>query len=535
MAAAELAQGDLISDLTTMLGCRNRQLDDFFARWTSHGDQLAPSGDDNDVRETHISWIVLSGNLALKIKKSIRNPFLDYSTPTLRLACCLRELRLNRRYVNDLYLDVLAIHRGDSGIWFTRVDSSDETSTGGEDPTVVDYAVLMWRFPDDALLATRLRDQRVGPGEIDRLARTVSRFHESAAAIDATDDRLGTPESIIEDATDNLSFLQSTWLSETAADKIASIRDWTRSVASDLTETFARRRREGFIRHCHGDLHLENILFWRGEFVPFDGVEFNQQFAMIDVQSDAAFVSMDLHHCGFSQFAHRFTNSYLQATGDYAGIVVLRWYQVYRALVRAKVAAIRAGQEPENSEAREHDTSQAQQLVDLAIALANAPKPRLLITHGLSGSGKTFGSQSWVDHHGLIRIRSDVERKRLPGAEDAAAELYSDRTSERTYTRLYDLAAMILNAGFGVVVDATFLKRDQRSRFKQLAQQHQLPFGILKFEADQAVLEQRLIQRKESGGDASDADVDVLHHQLTAIEPLTAAEQAWVVKDSARH
>jgi hypothetical protein len=229
---------------------------------------------------------------------------------------------------------------------------------------------------------------------------------------------------------------------------------------------FTTRKLTGYIRECHGDMHLGNMVLVDDRVVIFDGIEFNDAFRWIDVASDVAFLIMDLEDRGRPDFAHRFLNGYLEATGDYGMLRLLPFYLTYRALVRAKVAGIRLGQSSLSAE----ETAQAHEefvsYLDLAERYTRPWRPRLFITHGVSGSGKTRHTQPLVEAIGAIRLRSDVERKRLFGlapleksSGQRARDLYTAEATQRTYASLAQQAAGVLQAGFPVVVDATFLRR----------------------------------------------------------------------------
>jgi predicted kinase len=292
----------------------------------------------------------------------------------------------------------------------------------------------------------------------------------------------------------------------------------------------------GFIRECHGDLHLSNVIHWRDQLIPFDGIEFNDEFRWIDVISDAAFLGMDFAARGHLDLCRSFINAYLEQTGDHASLALLRWYLVYRALVRAKVASIRAQQ----SGLSEHDRSAAHEdckdHIDLAYRFTLPEQPCLWITHGLSGSGKTTGSELVVQRRGAIRLRSDIERKRHFGLSPTVhpdarirAKLYCESANSATYGRLRRLAHSVLRAGYSVVIDAAFLKRPERELFSEMAANEGVGFAILDFHTDEQTLRQRVADRLARNDDASDADVGVLESQLASLEPLTEMEMQHVV------
>jgi predicted kinase len=283
-------------------------------------------------------------------------------------------------------------------------------------------------------------------------------------------------------------------------------------------------------------MHLGNMILLDDAVVIFDCIEFNDTFRWIDVASDVAFLVMDLEDRGRPDLAHRFLNGYLEATGDYGLLVPLPFYLIYRATVRAKVAGIRLGQSDLSPEEVAQTRAAFGSYLDLAQRYTRLSRPRLWITHGLSGSGKTSGTQPLVETTGAIRLRSDVERKRLFGLSPlerstgrSDLNLYTPDAIQRTYAHLGQQAARVVAAGFTAVVDATFLKRAQRDAFRRLAAQLGVPFMILEFRAHAETLQRRVVQRRMQGTDVSEADLAVLSGQFAALEPLTAAEQAYTL------
>jgi predicted kinase len=285
------------------------------------------------------------------------------------------------------------------------------------------------------------------------------------------------------------------------------------------------------VRECHGDLHLGNIAVIEGCPTPFDCIEFNAALRWIDVMSEVAFLLMDLADHGRADLASRFLNAYLEVTGDYGGLEVLRYYQVYRALVRAKVNALRARQAQVSRAEKRRLARLVRDYLDLAAGYTTPRPLALMITHGVSGSGKTSATQSLIECAGVVRIRSDVERKRLHGLAPLARSgsgmgrgIYTPEANVATYAHLERLARQILASGMPVVVDAAFLKRAEREAFRALAIDMGVPFVILGFTAPAELLAARVAARAASGRDASEAGVSVIARQLATREPLAPEE-----------
>jgi predicted kinase len=265
----------------------------------------------------------------------------------------------------------------------------------------------------------------------------------------------------------------------------------------------------------------------------FDCLEFNPALRWIDIQSEIAFCWMDLLQRGHTDWAWLLLNLWLEQTGDYAGLALLRFYAVYRAMVRVKVTVLRAGQTA--GAERDAALAEAHTLLDLATALTRSRPVRLDITHGLSGSGKTTVTRRLMQDPGAIRVRSDVERKRMAGLDALAKSgagvgeaLYAADATQRTYQQLAELAGQLLDAGWPVIVDATFTARWQRELLRETARTREAEFRILDFPVAVATLRERIVLRARAGGDASEADLAVLQHQLDTEEPLGADEQAEI-------
>jgi aminoglycoside phosphotransferase family enzyme/predicted kinase len=474
------------------------------------------------VIETYISWVVLTGPFAYKIKKPVRYDFLDASTLERRRELCGEELRLNRRLAPDLYVDVLPLTR-----------ESGQLKVGGRGPAV-EYAVRMREFDPSQDLATQLEAGRVWLSDMRSLAIKIAKFHRHAAAA-ARESALGGVASIRDQIVDNLAVLERCL--ETSED-IAAIRrldDWLRRSLAASSPLLALRKRGGAVRECHGDLHAHNIVRWRQQWTPFDCVEFNPDLRWIDVFSDVAFLFMDLVAHGRRDLAHGFLSRYLEETGDYEGLRVLPLYAVYRALVRAKVDALGAKSASADS-ARALRERQARRL-RVAADVIRHRLPALLITHGVAASGKSWLSERLIPELHAVRVRSDLERKRLAGMEALeisrsriGENLYDAAVTDHLYARLRECAEAALAGGLNVIIDAAFLGAAQREQFRQLAGQHRVPFLILSCHASTATLHARLGERARAGLDPSEATRAVLDHQLATQEALSAQEEAHALR-----
>ena len=479
--------------------------------------------------ETHISTVLLAGDYAYKIKKPLNLGFLDFTALADRAHYCAEEIRLNSRLAPEIYLRTIPI-----------CGTADApTLDGSGDP--IEYAVLMRRFPQEAQLDRRFAHAEIGLDVCDRLAARIAEFHAQVARTDATSP-YGSPEAVLAPMRENFAQIAPLIADAETRDRLDRLADWTDTRYLELAPSLAQRRTDGFVRECHGDMHLANIALWNGDLIIFDGIEFNPDLRWIDVISEIAFLTMDLDSRGAAAHSHRVLNTYLEHTGDYAGLGLLRFYQVYRCMVRAKVNAIRAFQPGADDETAGAAWRDSLKYLALAETYARPGHPRLVLTHGYSGSGKTTVAQVLVDDYGYVRIRSDVERKRLHGlAADARSRsalgggLYTAAATGDTYARLAALAEPVLWAGLPALIDATFLKRSQRESFFSLAERLAVPVNILDVQASEATIRERIHRRSAEATDASEADLEVLTYQLRTAEPLSDAERtAAVTVDAGR-
>jgi len=461
--------------------------------------------------ETHLSWVFLTGDWAYKFKKPIALGFVDFSTLDKRKTCCEDELRLNRRTVPGLYERVVTLVETAAGPRFAAVGD------------VLEYAVRMRQFPQSDVLLTITDSGRLKPSHIDHLANSIAAMHASAA-IAPEDSPFGKPATVRRYTEGCLPPVAAAITSDQAPE-LDSISRWVQGEATRLDRHFDHRRQGGFIRECHGDLHLGNIVLVDGVPQPFDCIEFNAELRFIDVVSDLAFIFMDLVDHGRPAFAWQLLNGWLTAMGDFSGLAAFRYYVVYRALVRAKVAAIRLTQAGLTPQQIAGTRKLLAGYLDLAGRQAQAADHGLVLMHGLSGSGKSWVARGLSQELGAVCIRSDVERKRklAPGTV-AASELYSGAAISDVYRRMLDLAATILRAGLPVIVDATFLEQSNRLEFQRLADEFGVSWAMVTCEAPESVLQKRVQQRQAEGGDPSDATLKVLRQQQSSAAPLSATE-----------
>jgi len=484
--------------------------------------------DSVELLETHGAWVLLAGEHAYKIKKPVRFPFMDFGTLNARRAACDTELRVNRRFASpnpatQLYLEVLPL-----------LGSAQDPRWGapGDEGQAIEFAVHMRRFPEANRLDHLCARGALTADHLQTLAQDLAAF-QARATVAPPDSPWGDAAGVIAFARDNFGTLREHLRQSRDTQTLDALHRWTDICFAQTAPLLTKRRRSGCVREGHGDLHLANLVLIGGTVLPFDAIEFNDALRWIDTASDIAFLWMDLQHQRQPGLANHFLSAWLDAGGDTTAPAVLPFFAAYRALVRAKVAVIRSAQPEADAGAT---LNEARAYLELALNDAKPPAPQLVITHGLSGSGKTWASSRWLlaepGGH-AIRLRSDVERKRLHGLGALATSgsglnsgLYAPDTHGNTYASLLARAADLLHQGWSVLVDAAFLRQRERQAFADLAADRAVPFHILAPEAPVAVLRERISARQARGNDASEATLAVLEQQLGWVEPLSDAERS---------
>jgi uncharacterized protein len=461
--------------------------------------------------ETHVSWVLLTGEFAYKIKRPVQFAFIDLRDPDRRAYFCAEELRLNRRFAPELYLDVcdIMLYRGALHVG------------GAGEP--VERAVKMRQFSREHELDRLLADGKIDPQALYEFGGGLARTH-AQLPVAAQNERWGDPHEVHTLLLRNLAECEQAAATFGTRAEAHALRAPLESRLDLARAEMEHRHQQGRVRECHGDLHSRNIVQLGERLVAFDCMEFEPAFRWIDVADDVAFLMSDLEARDRPQHAHCFLAGYLAESGDYQACRVLSIYKAHRCLVRAKVAAL-------GDQRAEHT-----RLLEQARRALTLRKPRLLLMHGLSGSGKTWLAQRLAPRLRAVHIRSDVERKRLAGlgvrgrsASNIASGLYSQQSSEQTYAHLTQCAEAVLSGGYDVIVDATFTRRADRARFKALADRCNASLLVVHCQAPDDVLRQRIESRQQAGRDASEADTSVLQWQQSNAEPLTREERLDVL------
>jgi aminoglycoside phosphotransferase family enzyme len=460
--------------------------------------------------ETHISWVLLTGEYAYKIKKPVDFGFLDFTTLAKRRHYCEEEIRLNRSWAPDLYLEVMPI------------TVADGSPCIGREGTPIEYTVRMRQFGYDMRLDRQLAIGELGVEDMLELATEIARQHLNAKQVETSERLLRVTRQQIRDNYEALA-------GEVPDTFLSAQRRWMESKLDDYDSLIDERRKEGFFRECHGDLKLANIVRLPEGIRAFDCIEFNRELREIDVVADYAFVMMDLRVRGAADLASVFLNRYLELTGDYRGACLLPIYEVYRSLVRAKILGIKI-REAGASESAASDQRAMKRYCDHASAFTAQQRPVLVAMTGFSGSGKSWLAKRLVPGLEAIQLRSDLERKGLAGLSPTAdsqseieSGIYDRATTDAVYDQLLETAGELLRAGLNVIVDASFLSASHRRLARQTAKRSGAKFALVRTIASETELRRRLKLRGK-GASVSEADIAVLSHQLESADPLATSE-----------
>jgi len=474
---------------------------------------LSPRAHSHPVREvrvieTHISWLLLTGTVAYKIKRPVRFPFVDLRSAERRDFLCHEEVRLNRRFAPGVYLGVSRITGDAQGV---QID--------GTGP-VLESCVRMRQFDPGQQLDRLLERSAVQPNELFEFGRELARIHATLPAVDESHD-WGQPEAVRAMLLRNFDERVGALRNGVKAALRAQLDATAKSAAGWMTE----RRARGLVRECHGDLHCSNIVRLGGRLCAFDCLEFDPALRWIDVADEIAFLMADLSPYDNPSLQQAFLGGYLLESGDYDACRYLSLYQAHRFLVRAKIIAL-SGEE-----------RSAAAYVEAARRVLAPKRPVLILMAGLSGSGKSWLAQRLAPDIDAVHIRSDVERKRLAGispgaraAADPGEGLYTAERGEQVHERLLQCADALLAGGFTTIVDATFIHRGHRQAFAQLAARSGAPVRIVRCEAPAYILKARIEERASRGTDPSDADLSVLQWQLAHDEPFDSDEAGIVLR-----
>jgi uncharacterized protein len=476
-----------------------------------------PTSDRIVLMQTHISYVLLTGPYAYKVKKAVDLGFLDFSTLERRRHFCEEELRLNRRGAPGLYLEVLPV-----------TQAADGAARLGGDGQALEFALKMRQFPQEGLLSWQVESGLLGEADLEALAGTVADYH-AAAPPDLTG-TFGHPEglrdAIRQDHDQSERFVGRLQTRE----RLEQTRAFTKQFFSERGSLIEERVRQGRVRECHGDLHLSNICRLEGRTLLFDCIEFNESYRWIDTMHDAAFAAMDLEARGRPDLANAYVNAYAEQTGDWEGLRVLPLYLCRYAYVRAKVTSLLADDPAADEPGRDAAAKAATRYYELAWSYTRPRQGRLILMCGLSGSGKTTLARLLARRLGAIHIRSDAVRKHLAGVPlhgRAGETAYSPQMTDRTYRRLLALGLNLASDAYVVILDARYARAAARGSAVAAAAARNLPLRILHCTAPSDVLRERL-RRRAGAGEVSDATPGLLARQAAELEPFRDAQKRFV-------
>lgn len=456
--------------------------------------------------ETHIAWLITTGEYVYKIKKPVNFGFLDFTTLEQRKFFCEEELRLNQRMSSDLYLEVVTIGGSENS---PQIGATDQT---------LEYAVKLRQFKGGQLLSELLEQDQFNPDWLEQLADKIVDFHARAPIV-SPDSRWGEADSIRQLAEDNYQQINKSLLPPTELQELERLEQVSAERFDALEHLLKARKKDGFVRECHGDLHLGNITLGDEHLIVFDCIEFNLEFRWIDRIADLAFLLMDLEARGHQRWANRCLNRYIEKSSDFSGLLLLPHYKAFRSMIRAKVAML--GEQSNLPEFRRY--------LALTTRYFQPPKPLLILMHGCSGTGKSFLAAQLAERINAIEVRNGIERQRIYqelALRGDHIELYSADMDTRTYLRVEEITELLLRAGQTVILDATFLKQRVRQRFEKLAERFDYPLRIIHCDAPNEVIRERLQRRLRNSDSTNEADISIYEQQRVRNELLNEAEQA---------
>ncbi|MBD2312359.1 AAA family ATPase [Desertifilum sp. FACHB-1129] len=475
-----------------------------------------PAQEPIHLEQTHVSYVLLTGEYAYKLKKPVNFGFLDFSTLELRRHFCQEELRMNQRGAPDLYLEVVAISQ-----------DGDRFYLGEGEGEVVEYAVKMRQFPQEALFSGMFEKNELTEELMQRLGQVVAEFHGKSATNDYIRS-FGQVSQIREAFDQNYEQSQKYIGGPQTQQWFDQTQDYSDRFFAERQDLFESRIQNHRIRECHGDLHARNISLWQDKIVLFDCIEFNEPFRFVDVMYDVAFAVMDLEARGRQDLGNAFLNTYIEQTGDWEGLQLLPLYLSRQAYVRAKVTSFLLDDPavPEPQKAKASQT--ASEYYKLAWEYTQQKQGQVILMSGVSGSGKSTVARKLARKLGAIHLRSDAVRKHLAGiplTQRGGDDLYTPEMSQKTYNRLLELGLLLASQGFNAILDAKYDRVAYRESAIARAKEQGLSLRIINCIAPVEVLRERLEQRT---GDIADATADLLESQLAALEPYTAEERHYV-------
>ncbi|OKH24731.1 AAA family ATPase [Chroogloeocystis siderophila] len=460
--------------------------------------------------QTHVSYVLLTGDYAYKLKKPVNFGFLNYSTLELRQHFCQEELRLNQRGAGEIYLEVLPITQ------------EEQYHLGGVGKPV-EYVLKMRQFPQEALFLSMFERGELDEARMEELGRVVAQYHAQTATNDYIR-KFGEVEQVRQSIDENYDQTVKYIGGPQTRSQFEETKKYTDNFFAQRQQLFSDRIANDWIRECHGDLHLRNICLWHDKILLFDCIEFNEPFRFVDVMFDIAYAVMELEMLQRPNLGNAYLNTYIEQTGDWEGLQVLPLYLSRQSYVRAKVNSFLLDDPGVPETVKQEAAKTAAAYYKLAWEYTKPRQGKLILMSGLSGSGKSTVARQLARNTKAVHIRSDAVRKHLAGIpllERGGDEVYTTEMTQKTYARLLDLGLMLATQGYTVILDAKYDRISLRHEAIASAQAQQLPLQIIHCTAPIEVLRDRLSSRT---GDIADATIDLLETQQAAFEPFTTEE-----------
>ncbi|WP_034835288.1 bifunctional aminoglycoside phosphotransferase/ATP-binding protein [Endozoicomonas numazuensis] len=475
-----------------------------------------------ELLETHISWVILTGERVYKIKKPMDFGFLNFTKLEDRKTFCELEMKLNQRLAPRLYDSVIPI------------SGSPDNPILNDNTNPIEYAIVMHQFPQENMLDAISSSGKLTLEPLLDVAEQLADFHQNIE-VSTSEQHYGSAEHVWFPVKQNFDQIRPLLSQKQDLLQLDKLEQWASESYQSLLPLIRERKAEGFIKACHGDVHLGNITLFEDKVTLFDCIEFNEDFRWTDTMADLGFLCMDLDSRGLSHLSSSVVNRYMEINGDFRGLGLLNFYKAYRAVVRAKVVLFRLHGDDITDPLRSEVLAEYRQYTDLAESYCTLEKPFLAMMQGLSGSGKTTAGRELVEHSNCVMLRTDIERKRLFGlkpeasSHDAKLDIYTQEATDKTYLQIQSTARFLLSQGISVVIDGASLKLQERSLCCQPAIELKIPYFIVKCMAPDNVLKSRIIKRQFNNSDASEATTDLIQQQHQWEEPLSDHEEKHTI------
>ena len=489
---------------------------------------------ETSIVETHISWVVLTGTYAYKIKKPVNFGFLDFSTLAKRKYYCDEELRLNRRIAPNIYADVVPI-----------LNTREGLRIGDYEGEVVEYAVKMIQFDADRLMSDLLKDNFIRNQDITNIVKILTTFYSSLSS-DSEIQKFGDIPTITTNTEENFEQTENVVGKTISKETFDHIKKATRNFIKNNGSLFLKRIKEGYIKDCHGDLHSGNIVIDKDGYITiFDCIEFNERFRYSDVAADIGFLAMDLDYQNFPAHSAYLIHEYIRRSNDLSLLEVLNFYKCYRAYVRGKVIGFMLSSDLDN-DTEKKIVAKAKKYFELSsyyadlfsCTLHREKKPLLFLMHGLAGTGKSTIAHKISTDYNAMEIGTDVVRKKMAGMDkyqhqfdEYGKGLYSSKKTDDTYREVMNEAETFLKEGKNCILNGTFLQKKHQDWARELAQKYNAKMIIIHCVCDEEDIKERFAERAVEKS-VSDGRWEIYLKQKKEYSPLQGDDNSVEINTS---